>query len=525
MIASNQVSSTITIPAPNAGLNSRAPLSNMPVEFALQMTNLIANPMGVENRKGSIEWTTGFLNVLRSIIPYNSGSSTTSKLFISDDSNIYDVSIQGSNTVVHSGITSGKFRYAQLATQGGNFLILANGVNNPRIYNGSTWITTSSVASPAAVGEFHLPVGYALSGMRNPTIHQRRIWFVYENSTRIFYSEINSLGGELKSFDLGANMPRGGKIVDLISWTSGVAGTGLTNRLAAITSEGDCIIFDGTDPDDAASWQVSGVFALSKPAYDQPFMIFGGDVIYWSKTGIYPLSQYLQNGNLTVPLSNNISSTIGELSRNYTNIHGFDICDIDSEDIIIFNMPQISSSGNLQFCFQKTTGGWSVFTGIPAIAWAELNGVPFFITANGIYRAFKGYKDLVAPDGSGGKNYTCVVQQAFSTLGNSGANKHVKLIRANLLSKSSTTNLRINVRTDFDTSAPLNVSNVASTPVSLWDFSSWDEGYWSAEISSISKWNGASAFGVFVSAILLFQSSEQTIWTSSDIVFEPAGIL
>lgn len=525
MIAQDRVSETITIPAPNSGLNSRSPLSNMPVEFAIQMTNLIATPVGVENRKGSTEWTTGFLSPLRSIIPYNSGSSATSKLFTADDEHIYDVSEKGGNDIVATGITSGKFRYAQLATQGGNFLILANGVNDPRIYNGTTWITTSSVASPAAVGEFHLPSGYALSGMRNPTIHQRRIWFVYDNSTRIFYSEINSLGGELKSFDLGGNMPRGGKVVDLISWTSGVAGTGLSNRLAVITSEGDCIVFDGTDPDDAASWQVSGVFALSKPAYDQPFMIFGGDVLYWSKTGVYPLSLYLQNGNLTVPLSNNISATIGEMSRNYTNIHGFDICDVDSEDIVIFNMPQISSSGNLQFCFQKTTGGWSLFTGIPAIAWAELNGVPFFITASGVYRAFVGYKDLISADGSGGKSYTCVVQQSFTTLGASGQNKHIKLIRANLLSKSTTTNLRINVRTDFDTSAPLNVSNVASIPVSLWDAAEWDAAFWSSEISAISKWNGASAYGVYISPILLFQASDQTIWTSSDLVFEPAGIL
>ncbi len=525
MIKTNQVSITTSIPAPNLGLNSKAPLSNMDPAFALQATNLIATPMGIENRKGSKAWTTGFTSTLRSIIPYNSGIKTEDKLFVSDDSSIYDTTEQGGNSVVYTGLTSGKFRYAQLSTQGGNFLILANSQNKPIIYNGTTFITSSLVASPAAIGQFSMPAGHVLEGLGNPTIHQRRIWFKYTNSTRIFYTEINSLGGEIKSFDLGAQLPRGGRIVDLISWTSGVAGTGLSNRLAVISSEGDCVILDGTDPDDAASFSVAGVFSLDKPAYDQPFMIYGGDVLYWSNSGVYSLSQYLQNGTLTIPVSDNISSTISEITRAYKGIYGFDICAIDADDIVIFNVPQISSSGNFQFVFHRKTAGWTIFTGIPAIQWANFNEKTFFITSDGIYLAFHGYRDLADSSGSGGKSYTCICQSAFTTLGTSGNIKHAKLVRANLLSKSTATNLRISVRSDFNTTVPLNVSNVASTPVALWDAASWDESYWSSEIVSIQKWNGSNTIGTYLSIVLLFVAADQTIWTSSDLVIEGGGIL
>lgn len=512
-----QVSQTVSIPAPTGGLNTRSPLANMPENFAVQLTNAIPTPLGISVRKGYKEFAAAALSeTFHSLIPYNGAGASPDRLFAAAGELIYDV-LSGTPVLTLSGLSSDKFEYTQISTQGGQYLILSNGIDVPIIWDGIHWLISSLVPSPAAPGEWHSST-VVLEDLINPIIHQKRIWWVKKNSTRIVYSDINSIGGDLTSFDVGALLPRGGTIIDMVSWSSD-NGSGMANRLAVVSSEGDVVIFDGSDPSDATAFSCSGSWSLNPPAYNRPFLKFDGEVFFFSNTGLYPLSSYLQNTTTTTPLSEHIRNTIGEVARLFKGIHGFDMISVASENLLIVNIPQLAVDGNIQFVMNTTTLGWALFTGIPAVKWANLNGETYFISKNKIHHAFQGFKD------DSTKSYTSIIQQAFSTLGMSGANKHATLVRANLISGSSNINLKIAIKTDFDISAPDNVPSVVPQVASLWDSSYWDGNNWGSDTVALSRWNGTNAYGVFHSVILVLQAESETIFTSSDLVFQVGGII
>lgn len=519
-VAIPQVSQTTSIPSPTGGLNTRSPLSNMGIEQAVQMTNAIPTSIGVAVRKGYKLHQDGFFNV-ESMFAYVGAKVVPDRLFVVDDGAIKDATGTGTPIVERAGFTSSKFRTVQMSTQGGQFLVAANGFEAPVFFNGTSWQDFTIAASPAALGEFTF--SGTLSSLTNPIVHQKRLWFVVKNSTRIAYGPINSLGGAITTFDVSGLLPRGGIIKEIVSWSSD-GGSGLSNRLVIVSSEGDVVIYSGADPSDSTSFRNDGVWQLSPPA-PKAFISYDGDVLYFCERGVFPLSSYLQSNTNAPPITLNVSNTIGELVRMFKDRHGFDSQNIPNENLLLINIPQVSLAGSLQLVFQSETGGWSLFTGLPANCWTNLNGVIYFAGGTSVWQAFTGYKDAVAVDGTGGKPYTTIVQQAFTTLGVTGANKHVSLMRVNLLSSSTKNSLKMVVKTDFDVSPPDNIPSIATSSSSLWDTARWDAEVWGSNSVSISRWQGANASGTYVSVILVIQVSTETVWTSTDLVYQVGGIL
>ena len=89
--------------------------------------------------------------------------------------------------------------------------------------------------------------------------HQKRIWFVEKESTSGWYLPPNVLYGIAKQFDFGPNWTRGGYLTQIITWTID-DGNGADDHLAAISSEGEVSIYQGTDPDNADTWTLQGVY-------------------------------------------------------------------------------------------------------------------------------------------------------------------------------------------------------------------------------------------------------------------------
>ena len=516
-----QVSTTVSIPSPTGGLNTKSPLSRMADSDAVQMTNAIPTSIGVAVRKGYQLHQLGG-TFIESIFSYTGSGATPDKLFVADGNFIRDVTTSGSPVNVVFDLVSAKLKTVQLSNQAGQFLVVANGEQAPKFYNETTWNTFTSAVSPAAPGEFSGTVD--LTRLTSPIVHQKRLWFVLKNSSRIVYAPINSLGGALVTFDVGGLFPRGGFVTSICSWTSD-GGSGIANRLVIISSEGDCVVFSGADPSVAADFRNDGVWQLQPPAHDRPFVAYDGDILYFANTGIFPLSSYLQSSTNAPPITSNISNTIGTIARKFKSSHGFDAIQVPNEHLLVINIPQITLSGNIQFAFNSETGGWSLFTGLPANCWASLNGEVYFAGGTSVWKAFVGYKDAVGLDGTGGRPYSAIVQQAFSTLGVPGNNKHVSLIRTNLISTTSRTSMKISVKTDFDVSPPNNIPTVSSGTASLWDVSSWDLNNWGSDNVAMSRWQGASGSGTYISIILVIQVIDETVWTSSDLVFEVGGIL
>ena len=67
-----------------------------------------------------------------------------------------------------------------------------------------------------------------------------------------------SVGGAAQVLDLSSIAKYGGHLVDLDTWTID-AGYGVDDNLVFITSNGEVIVYRGTDPSSAATWALAGV--------------------------------------------------------------------------------------------------------------------------------------------------------------------------------------------------------------------------------------------------------------------------
>jgi hypothetical protein len=71
------------------------------------------------------------------------------KMFAAKSTDIYDVTTPGAvGAAVVSSLSSAYWQTVNFTTAGGSFLVLCNGADSVRNYDGTTWTTPSISASP-----------------------------------------------------------------------------------------------------------------------------------------------------------------------------------------------------------------------------------------------------------------------------------------------------------------------------------------------------------------------------------------
>ena len=130
---------TGSIPAPVGGLNARDSIADMKPTDAVIMDNWVPGTTSVSIRKGYSSWATGFASAVESLLTYQ--SPTTKKMFAASGTAFYDVTNSGPiGAAVVSGLTNARWQFANFGTPGGQYLYAVNGVDKPRLYDGSTWV-------------------------------------------------------------------------------------------------------------------------------------------------------------------------------------------------------------------------------------------------------------------------------------------------------------------------------------------------------------------------------------------------
>ena len=74
-------------------------------------------------------------------------------------------------------------------------------------------------------------------------------------------------------------------------------GVGVDDLLAICMSRGDVLIYAGTDPSTANSWQISGKYKLGTVIGDRPFVKLGGDLIAITSGRLHTLASISRCGS------------------------------------------------------------------------------------------------------------------------------------------------------------------------------------------------------------------------------------
>jgi hypothetical protein len=477
---------------------------------AVILDNYFPTPVDVVLRNGYVKYSTGFSGTAETVATYY--GTTAQKCFAIAGGNIYDISSGGAvGTAVVSGLTNNRFQKANFGTPGGQFLYLVNGLDKPLLYNGTAWTAIDGASTPAITG-------VTTTLLNNVNVFKQRLWFVEKNSTRIWYLPINSISGAASSLDFSSVFKQGGNLVAMGNWTLD-AGTGVDDLALFISSNGEVLVYKGTDPASASTWALVGSFMLSPPVGNRNVVKFGGDALLITLSGLLPLAQSLQSSTVNThsALTDKIQSAMNAAVTNYGTNFGWETVVFPAANALLVNIP-VSTSVSYQYVMNTITGAWCRFLGWNAATFEIFNNQLYFGGSGYVAKAWTGTSDA-------GANIVGEGLQAFNDFGNGDQQKKFHECRP-LLSWDNPPSLRLGVNTDFDTTKPEGLPETAPITAALWDSSVWDAGVWGGGPVLQRAWQTVGGLGYRAGLhILTSSNSSQVRWAGTDYLYERAGVI
>lgn len=476
-----KISRSASTPAPVLGWNARDPVAAMKTEFAITLDNFFPTPSDVMLRKGYEQHVTGINDHTQSLMPYNNALGTM-QLFAAAGDAFYDVTTAGAvGAAVQSGLTNAKWQHINFATTAGAFLLAANGQDNMRRWDGSTWLTITGVSTGAITGVDTADIIHLAA-------HKNRVWMVENQTLNAWHLGTDAIAGAATKFPLNGVAKKGGYLVAIDTWTID-AGEGMDDHWVAVTSEGEVIVYKGTDPTDATKWFLVGVFNIGKPIGRRCFIKWAGDLLVICEDGVLPLSQALITDKLKrVAFSDNIRKAMIDATRLYDTNFGWQLSHYAHGDMLIVNVPTTPGGTEQHQYVMNTDGGrWCRFKGVQANCWAILDGEPYF-GADTYVGKFWGVFD------DNDTNINGDMKQAFNYFNSRGVLKHFVDVRPTFAA-DGTPSILAALNIDYSDNEPTGTLNFTPTSYGVWDSALWDAGTWGGGLSQFAEWQGVGGTG------------------------------
>lgn len=465
-------SSVKSIPPPTGGWNARDSLTDMKADEAITLDNMIPGDGGVTMRPGYVSHVTGITGPVHALMEHS--GLTAQKLFAANATAIYDVTTAGAvGAAAVSSLTNGKWQHSMFATTGGNFLVIANGADSVRNYDGSSW-TTPSIT------------GVTSSTLITVTSHISRLWFVQKDTLKVWYLPALAIAGAATSIDFGGLSKLGGSLVAMASWTRD-GGVGIEDFAAFITSEGEVHIYAGSDPASEETWARIGTFRIAEPIGRRCVIQVGGDIGILTVSGLVPLSGILtraESAQGKIAITDKIRNAFASGEQN---TYGWQAVEFPKAKLLILNAPSATASLTMQFVMNVNTGAWCRFTDIDALTWSLLDKDMYFAGSGGTV-----YKMDSTETSDAEEPITGLSLSAFSLMG-TPRTKCIRRVKP-LFYGADGYRPGVGFAFDYVANATYSTSQTETSTGSEWDVAPWDTSDWQS-LSTSRNWQGSSGEG------------------------------
>ena len=400
----------------------------------------------------------------------------------------------------------------------GTFIVTYTGANT------FTYVMASAPATNATTTGAYT-VNYAITGVNSNTfvhvnLFKNRLYFTQENSLDCWYLDVDAVSGPASPLLFGGIARNSGFLQAMGTWTID-AGQGVDDYAVFVTSMGEVIVYNGTDPDNADTWALKGVWQLGQTFNRRCFLKWGGDLLLLTQDGLVPLASALQSSRLDprINLTDKIYYEISREASLYSGNFGWQIAYFAAENMLIINIP--SGDGVQQYCMHTISKAWCSFTNISAKCW-EISYDQMYFGGNGfVGRFWDSYSDA-------GNNINAEVQQAYSYFDSPGQQKRFTMIRPIFQTDNGLPSVLAGINTDFDAQNSLGAVsfNAVSSTLGVWDTAVWDEDVWGGNLALTKLWQGVTGLGYSGGIIMKIASQGIDVyWISSDYVMERGGVL
>lgn len=500
-----------TLPAPCGGLNMRDSLDKMDISDAIKMDNYIPKDTKVTLRKGY----TQYFKSKKSFLTLASYKKYNQSMFIGiSDGIAYNLTSKRNVKLFDNvNFTNSRCQTFQYKDR----LFFMNGVDKPKVFyideDLSEKFEDWNLKGEDLIDE------KIISG----AVSKQFLWFIEKGSMNVWYtSEGGNIAGNLYKFDLSSVSRFGGHIMAVCCWTLD-GGQGLDDLTVFITSEGEALVYSGTNPNDAENWSLKGSYKIAKPLGYRCTLAYQGDVVIITEDGYMPLSKVLplnQASNSAIAFSDKIRGLVLDRTSKNKNKDGWQAIIYQRGGYAIFNVPVY---GNYeQHVININNGSWCRFTNIKSYCWELYEGRLYFGSDYGVYLFDDGYSDA-------GNHILGEVEQAYSDFGYNGLKK-IQLL--NPRTKSSTQYaLVIYTNVDYDEQQASYAENVGISGVTKWNETKWSclknpiGTKWQTLRGKIrSQWIANSATGFKASIVFKTKTRGNLIeWYDTGVRYESAG--
>lgn len=326
-------------------------------------------------------------------------------------------------------------------------------------------------------------------------LYANRLFFIEKDSCRVWYLPVNAIGGAALSLDLSPLFLLGGYLMAMATWTIDNAG-GMIEYAVFVSSEGEVVVYSGTDPSTAANWTKAGRFRMGRPIGRRCYERVGSDLVMITADGFVPMSKALLTDRSQVQLT--ISDKIVNLVTNdvtrYGNAFGWQATLYPIGNKLIVNVPQVANKSQYQYVMNTITGAWCRFLGWNANTF-ELLGDNLFFGGNlgpGANSAYVARCDVGFSDNGGfifGE-----AKGAYQYFGALGHQKQVTMARP-LFQTSGNMQIAIAMDMDFNDSYPTATPRFTGAVGTKWGTAKWNTFPWAGNTEIKKDWQGVSGVG------------------------------
>src|SRR6187399_1583661 len=390
----------ITLPAPTRGIVQHENDAYTGPGSCIVSDNWFPTMKGVKLRGGCIRWCD--LHALDAVVPpvpdasrqpvisgFEYVSGNQQRMFAAQPTKLFDVTT-ATPVLVKSGLTSGNWVASQLANLAGYWLLAVNETGDGVMrFDGTTWTTYTTELTGG-------PVPGTAKGLSYVCKYRNRFYFIETKSMNLWYLPIDSHQGALTKIPMSGAASLGGYLLFLANWSID-AGDGIDDKLVAVTSEGEALIFTGNNPADPATWRQEGRYFIGKPLGMNAHTQVGGDVLVLTVEGIVPLSQSITKSAGEMELAM-LSRAIKRMWREEVaskRVFPWTIRRWDEYGGIFVTFPGGSEGNRYCLCMNAVTGAFARAVGWDALCFLHMRSDMFFGTQDGIIMQMdrSGYDD------------------------------------------------------------------------------------------------------------------------------------
>jgi len=408
---------------------------------------------------------------------------------------IVDITNPLSPTDKATGMGSGLYSSATYK----DLMFMVNGVDAARVYDGST-ITTTGFTDFTAVPTF-------------VAVAHNRVFFAPKDTLSFDYGDAGAIAGALTNFALNGYCRKGGKIIAIGTWTRD-GGNGMEDLTVFITSMGEVIVYQGTDPDDVANWSLVGVYEAAQPMNNRCLLKWGGELMYLSKDGWQPLSSALSEGR-TSPrgkISDKIRKALKQsiITSNYWQAHF-----APDLGLIYINVPIITGQ-NCQFVLSLDSNVWTSYSGLHARCFGNYQSKVYYGTSIGVTQAEVGYND-------NGSVISAKVLTGNLSIGNKGSIKQFTWLKP-IIETNGTMQPLVQLDIDYAQKIIYGNASLSQDNSSLWDVAEWDVTPWGVDKKLSPILSGAGGVGRTAALRMTLSSQFYPVkWLGTEILYNTGG--